>query len=140
MLFKNFIFEILLSSSVVTFELKAAFVTVLCAFSVVSLSLAWQVDGHTGEVCNQACMELFTHLWTAVVGQGTTGTRGALPSSSRWGSEAVMAAAQWACDSVDRRRAVVSRTVLRSAGSFCFPSLVCAFILLLFSPKPEGLD
>lgn len=55
-------FEILLSSSVVTFELKAAFVTVLCAFSVVSLSLAWQVDGHTGEVCDQARMELFTHL------------------------------------------------------------------------------
>lgn len=45
-------FEILLSKSVVTFELKAAFVTVMCAFSVVSLSLAWQVDGHVGEACN----------------------------------------------------------------------------------------
>lgn len=55
-------FEILLSNSVVTSELKAAFVTVLSAFSVVSLSLTWQVDGHIGEACNQAHTELFTHL------------------------------------------------------------------------------
>lgn len=102
-------FEILLSSSLVSFELKATFITVLCASSVVSLSLAWQVDGHTGEACKQAHIDLiYTLGGTPVVGAGHD--RHVMLSPLPPG-EAVMAA-PWAYGQVDRSSAVVPRTML----------------------------